>query len=86
MLKQYTFTDSSVGKFFNANFVNISVDGEKGIGPQLAQQYPIEGYPSLIITDAAGKPVLLTAGYMQAQDLLQFATEALKRNQSHLKL
>lgn len=80
MLKQYTFTDTSVGRFFNNNFVNISVDGEKGVGPQLAQQYSIEGYPSLIITDAEGKPVLFTAGYMPVQDLLKFADEALKRN------
>src|SRR5436305_1856241 len=48
MLKQYTFTDSSVGDFFNKNFISISVDGEKGVGPQLAQQYSIEGYPTLI--------------------------------------
>src|SRR5215470_5813015 len=35
MLKQYTFTDSAVGDFFNRNFVNVSVDAEKGVGPQL---------------------------------------------------
>ena len=80
MLKQYTFSDTSVGNFFNRNFVNVSVDGEKGIGPQLAQQFSIEGYPSLIITDAEGKPVLLTAGYMPASDLLKFANEALRRS------
>ena len=86
MLKQYTFADTSVGNFFNRNFVNVSVDGEKGVGPQLAQQFSIEGYPSLIITDAEGKPVLVTAGYMPAQELLRFANEALKRSQLNSKL
>jgi len=86
MLKQYTFSDTSVGNFFNRNFVNVSVDGEKGVGPQLAQQFSIEGYPSLIITDAEGKPVLVTAGYMPAQELLRFAGEALKRSQTNSKL
>lgn len=86
LLKQYTFTDTSVGKFFNNNFVNVSVDGEKGIGPQLAQQFSIEGYPTLIITDANGKPVLLTAGYMPANDLLRFANEALKRSGEQVKM
>lgn len=86
MLKQYTFTNTSVGNFFNTNFVNVSVDGEKGVGPQLAQQFSIEGYPSLIITDAEGNPVLLTAGYMPAEELLKFAGEALRRNQGHSKL
>ncbi len=79
MLKQYTFTDSAVGEFFNKNFVNISVDGEKGAGPQLAQQYSIEGYPTLIVADATGKPVLLTAGYIPADVLIQFGNEALKK-------
>jgi thioredoxin 1 len=86
MLKQYTFTDSSVGDFFNKNFVNISIDGEKGIGPQLAQQFAIEGYPTLIVTDATGKPVLLTMGYIPADYLLQFANEAVKRTQQQTKL
>lgn len=80
LLKQYTFTNTSVGNFFNNNFINVSVDGEKGIGPQLAQQYSIEGYPTLIVTDATGKPVLVTAGYLPADDLLRFANEALKRS------
>ena len=85
LLKQYTFTNTSVSNFFNANFVNVSVDGEKGVGPQLAQQYSIIGYPSLIIADATGKSVLVTAGYLQAEDLLKFANEALKRNNSQVK-
>src|SRR5215471_3233340 len=52
MIKQYTFTDSAVGDFFNKNFINVSIDGEKGIGPQLAQQFSIDAYPTLIVTDA----------------------------------
>lgn len=79
MLKQYTFTDSAVGEFFNKNFINVSVDGEKGVGPQLAQQYAIKGYPSLIVADETGKPVLITAGFIPADVLMQFAQEALKR-------
>lgn len=79
MLKQYTFTDSSVGDFFNKNFISVSIDGEKGVGPQLAQQYSIEGYPTLIVADSTGKPVLVTAGYIPANVLMQFGNEALKR-------
>jgi thiol:disulfide interchange protein len=79
MLKQYTFSDSAIGEFFNRNFVNVSVDGEKGVGPQLAQQYSIEGYPTLIVADETGKVILFTAGYIPADVLMQFANEALKR-------
>jgi len=80
MLKQHTFSDSSVGEFFNKNFINVSVDGEKGVGPKLAQQYSIEGYPTLIVADETGKPVLITAGYIPADVLMQFANEAFKRS------
>lgn len=80
MLKKYTFTDSAVGDFFNNKFINVSVDGEKGVGPRLAQQYSIEGYPTLVVADATGKPVLLTAGFIPASTLMQFANEALKRS------
>ena len=86
MLKQYTFTDSAVGNFFNKTFVNVSIDGEKGVGPQLAQQFSVEGYPTLVVADATGKPVLVTMGFIPADFLLQFATEAVKRNQEQTKL
>ena len=39
-----------------------------------------------IVTDATGKPVLVTMGYLPADYLLQFANEAVKRNQEQTKL
>lgn len=86
MLKQYTFTDKAVGDFFNKNFISISVDGEKGVGPQLAQNYAIQGYPTLIVADATGKLILITAGYIDTKVLMQFANEALKRNGKQAKM
>lgn len=79
MLKKNTFTDKKVGDFFNKNFVNVSIDGEKGVGPQLAQKFGITAYPSLIVTNAAGKPVLYTMGYIDPTTLLSFADAALKK-------
>lgn len=79
MLKKNTFTDKKVGDFFNKNFVNVSIDGEKGVGPQLAQKFGITAYPSLIVTNADGKPVLYTMGYIDPTTLLSFADAALKK-------
>lgn len=79
MLKKHTFSDEAAAKFFNENFINVSVDGEKGVGPDLAAKYGIVGYPSLIITDAGGNVVLQTAGYVDPAYLMNFAKEALKR-------
>ena len=79
MLKRNTFSDEAAAKFFNENFINVSVDGEKGVGPELAEKFAIQGYPSLIVTDASGNIVLQTAGYVDASYLISFAKEASKR-------
>ncbi len=79
MLKKNTFSDESVGAFFNSNFVNISVDGEKTVGPELARKFSLQGYPTLIVTDADGNPLLYTVGYINAEQLMNFAREALKK-------
>ena len=79
LLKKNTFTDEKVGDFFNKNFVNVSIDGEKGVGPSLAQKYGITAYPSLIVTNEEGKPVLYTMGYIDPATLLKFADAALKK-------
>ena len=79
LLKKNTFSNAQVGEFFNKNFVNVSVDGEQGVGPDLAQQFAIEGYPTLIVTDKTGKLLLYSVGYMNANDLMLFAKEALKK-------
>jgi len=59
--------------------VNVSIDGEKGVGPSLAQKYGITAYPSLIVTDGDGKPVLYTMGYIDPATLMQFAQAALAK-------
>ncbi len=79
MLKKNTFTDDKVGDFFNKNFINVSVDGEKGVGPSLAQKFGIQAYPSLIVADGDGNPVLFTMGYIPPETLMQFAQAALKK-------
>lgn len=79
LLKRNTFTDPAVADFFNANFVNVAIDGEIGVGPELANTYQIQGYPTLIVADETGKSLLYTVGYVEPNDLLAFGKDALKR-------
>jgi thioredoxin-related protein len=79
MLKKNTFTDAKVADFFNKNFVNVSVDGEKGVGPSLAQKFAIQAYPTLIVANGDGQPVLYTMGYLDPATLMEFAQAALKK-------
>ena len=79
MLKMRTFTNRKVADFFNKNFVNISIDMEAGQGPELAQRWRIQAYPTLIIFDENAKPVLGTMGFMSPNDLMRFAEQALNQ-------
>ena len=72
MLKARTFTDSQAAAFFNANFVNVSMDMEKGQGPQLARKWGLRVYPTLIIFDPKGNAVLGAEGFISANDLIRF--------------
>lgn len=77
MLKLRTFNNKKVADFFNDKFVNISIDMEKGQGPKLAELWKIQAYPTLIIFDENAKPVLGTMGFMNPDDLMRFAEQAL---------
>jgi thioredoxin 1 len=78
MLKKTTFKDKKAAEFYNKNFINVAIDMEKGQGPQLAAQWRMEAYPTLIIFNPKGKPVLGSVGYIKAADLIRFGEAALK--------
>lgn len=80
LLKSTTFKDSRVADFFNAHFVNLSVDMEKGEGLKLAERWQVNAYPTLMVVDAGGKPVLTNIGFMKPEALLQFGQQALKKS------
>jgi thioredoxin 1 len=79
MLKAKTFTDGKVAAFYNKNFINVSIDMEKGMGPQLAKEWQMTAYPTLIIFSPKGKAVLGTVGFVDANTLLQFGQQALAK-------
>jgi thiol:disulfide interchange protein len=79
MLKATTFKDAKVAAFYNKNFVNVSMDMEKGVGPKLAAEWRMEAYPTLIIFTPQGKAVLGTVGYIKADELLKFGQDALAK-------
>jgi thiol-disulfide isomerase/thioredoxin len=57
MAKTY-FPDPEVGAFYNKNFVNASIDAEKGEGIGLAKMYNITGYPTNLFIDPNTKKIV----------------------------
>ena len=78
MLKKKSFSDKEVGTFFNANFVNVSFDGENGDGGMLAAKYHISGYPTLIILDKDGNLVSTHVGFLPPDELLILGKQSVK--------
>jgi len=80
LLKNITFKDKKVADFYNKNFINLAMDMERGDGPDLANQWGITAYPTLLVFDSNGKPVFGTMGFMRAGELLKFGKQALSKS------
>jgi thioredoxin 1 len=79
LLKKNTFPDKEAGEFFNANYINVAIDMEKGDGPALGEKYAVNAYPTLIITDADGNILTYTKGYLNPKQLIDFGEHGLKQ-------
>lgn len=70
LLAKNVFTLDSVADFFNTQFVNFSIDMEKGEGKALQEKYKIEAYPTLLLLDAEGQEMFRSVGGCSAGELM----------------
>lgn len=75
MAKQ-VFTNDTAADFYNANFINAKIDMEKGEGPELARQYQVNCYPTLLFIDGDGKLAHRTSGSMPVNDFVALGKTA----------
>jgi len=75
-MKANVFTDSDVADFYNASFINVSLDAEQGIGLGLAKKYKVSAYPSFLFFNSDGSFSAQTAGYQNSDKFLKLG----KRN------
>ncbi len=76
MLAKKVFTQKEVGDFFNANFVNVKMDMEKGEGVELAKKYNVKAYPTLLWLDGDGNIQHKSIGGGNAKMLVDIAKTA----------
>jgi thiol:disulfide interchange protein len=76
MLKAQTFHNDLVADYYNANFINLAVDMEKGEGPMLSQTYAVRAYPTLLFINSKGEKVHQGMGFMQYDQFLSLGKEA----------
>lgn len=75
-----SFTDSQVGDLFNAAFVNLKMDMERGEGPRLSRIYSVRAYPTLFIMNSEGKVLEKLTGALGAEQLHDWATQAIEKH------
>ena len=71
-MKANTYTAKEVGDLMNANYISITIDAEKGEGPQIAKKYGVKAYPTQVILDGDGNLVAKNVGYLKPKELLKF--------------
>ena len=77
LLKKNTFPDEKVGNFFNAHFINVALDGEKGEGAELVKRYGVRGYPTLLFIDDKGNLIAQSSGYRNASKFLKLGQKVI---------
>jgi thiol-disulfide isomerase/thioredoxin len=82
MMARDVFTAEEVGKYFNAKFINVKMDMEKGEGIGLSSDFGIMAYPTLLFIDETGKVVHRAVGYQTTDLLLDLGEAALDPNRN----
>lgn len=79
MLAKNVFTVDSVADYFNANFINVGYDMEKGEGIALKKRFEsdITAYPTLLFINGKGEIVHKIVGSASAKEFMELARPAL---------
>ncbi len=70
------FPQMEVGSFYNAMFINVKMDMEKGQGIKLARDYNVNAFPTFLFIDGDGKIMHRTAGFHDVNEFLALGNEA----------
>jgi thioredoxin 1 len=76
LLKSKTFKEEKAADYFNAHFVNYTLDMEKGEGISLAEQWAVTAYPTLLFFNPNGKLVMRQVGFVNGDKLVDFGQQA----------
>jgi len=79
-MSETSFKNKKVADLYNKSFINLKVEMEKNPdGREIAKQYKINAYPTLLMIDADGKLVKKAVGMHKSGHLIQLANVVLEK-------
>ncbi|MFC6100423.1 thioredoxin family protein [Olivibacter domesticus] len=76
LLKSKTFMEDGAAAYFNDHFINYTIDMEKGEGIELAEQWEVTAYPTLLFFSPDGKLLMRQVGFVNGDRLVAFGKQA----------
>lgn len=73
------FPQKEVGELFNAKFINVKMDMEKGEGPAFAKKFPVRAYPTLLFITPQEEKFHEHVGGLDAEGLLKTGDLAVRK-------
>lgn len=81
------YTNAAVGTFYNANFINATIDMEKGEGLNIVTDYNVIAYPGLLFLDGNGKLVHKVVKSLTPEEFINVGKAALNpKTQSNTQI
>ncbi len=69
-LDEEVFTQPSVGRVLGERTIALHVDAEKGEGPEIAERYHVQAYPTLLVLEPTGVEKGRVVDFLPAEDLV----------------
>jgi thiol-disulfide isomerase/thioredoxin len=76
MMDSETYKDQAVADYYNANFINVKYDMEKGEGLTLAQRFSVESYPNLLFINPDGTVLHRATGFRKGPEFTDLGQNA----------
>jgi len=78
-MAKMVFTDQKVGEFYNANYVNMKLDMEKGEGLKFRQKYPVSAFPTLFYISSSGEVLQKVKGAQPVDGFIKLGESVLNK-------
>ncbi|MEO7317347.1 MAG: thioredoxin family protein [Ginsengibacter sp.] len=85
-MDQTVFVNDTIYEFYNAQFVNLKIDMEKGEGVDLAKKYKVGSFPTYLFVDSKGEIIHRSASLMPVNEFLEEGKKALEPSTSYSAL